>query len=192
MCSWHLRWGWEGLLTSSRSWSGYHHRGPPSGLASPDGSSSSVVPLHLTSYRHRHVLTTLSFDLCPTVVLEVFSFLFTFPPLQLLGTSLKRLVGTSGPLLPAPGRASFQESCLPVQPGCVVLFPGMMPHLRWGTSYLSTVSCKIPSGQRVSGLPLQISIPLFTCRDGLERIHRYFDTLHTKVVFNLPLQKGHP
>ena len=161
-------------------------------MASPDGSSSCVVPPHLTSYRHGHALTTLSFDLCPIVVLEVFSFLFTFPPLQLLGASLKRLVGTSGPLLPAPGRASFQKSCLPVQPGCALLFPRMMPHLRWDTGYRAAVSCKIPSGQRVSGLPLQISIQLVTCRDGLERIHRYFDTLHTKVVFNLPLQKGHP
>ena len=47
------------------------------------------------------------FDLCPTVVLEVFSFLFTFPPLQLLGASIESLGGSSGPFLPAPGRAGF-------------------------------------------------------------------------------------
>ena len=168
MCSQHLTWDLEGLLTSSRSWSGYHHHGPPGG--SPASCLElcwhrlTILPpvwsLHTSPPTGTGKHSQLSFDLCPTVVLEIFSFLFTFPPLQLLGTSIERLGGTSGPFLPALGRAGFWKCCLSVQPDCDVLFPGMTPHLQWGTSYLGAVSCKISNGQWVSGLPLQISIPL--------------------------------
>ena len=104
-----------GLGGSSRSWSEYHHRGPP-------GSSPAsclefcwhrlmVLPpvwsLHTSPTTDTGMHSPLWFDLCPTVVPEVFSFSFTFPPLQLLGASIERLGGTSGPFLPAPGRAGF-------------------------------------------------------------------------------------